>query len=172
MNNSKRVRSVNSTKCIRAIINGINLKEQAKNNNIAYASQSSRLATEIKHFLKRPHVKKLDVYQTIKHHRLGSDISNHIGHWKFAIQSHDKFINALSFNAKTPNVTSKFHLQPNTKITSVKKQSVFSPIRTVLKTDSISKALEIVQKQQSLTNYESALLVYNTIVSKYNLTEK
>ena len=172
MNNSKRVRSVNSTKCIRAIINGINLKEQAKNNNIAYASQSSRLATEIKHFLKRPHVKKLDVYQTIKHHRLGSDISNHIGHWKFAIQSHDAFINKLSFNPKTNYVKKPLTFTPNTKITSVKKQSVFSPIRTVLKTDSISKALEIVQKQQSLTNYESALLVYNTIVSKYNLTEK
>lgn len=134
---------MNRFNSIQDTVNNVSITDQAKKAGITISAQGSRLQTEIKRFLKQKAIRSnKQLYNAIKNDNTGRKMQSNLNAWK---QAYELYSNSVP----------KGNLQP---------------VTTIFKAHTIENAFNIAKQQHStLTPYEGALLMYNTIVSKYNV---
>lgn len=134
---------MNNYRELNYVIDGHSVTDVAKKVNTTVASASSRIQTQIRQFLRDKNTKNVSNYNNIKNAKSARDVQNNVLAWRFA---RDGYINSMP---KQP----------------------LKAITTVFKADNIEHAFDIARKQgSSLTAEEVATLMYNTIVTNYNVT--
>lgn len=128
------------TKIIDDFLNGVSVQKIGISLGISGSSVSSSMKTAIKHVKQNKAVRSdALIYAQIKNDRTARDISKNMEAWRTAMQ--------LYKNALPP--------------------SYLQPITTIFKADNYLQAFDITKRQSStLTAYEGALLMYNTLVAK------
>jgi predicted DNA-binding protein YlxM (UPF0122 family) len=127
------------TNLIDDFLNGASVTELGRANNISGSSISSAIKTAVKHVKKNKAVRSdKSTYNSIKNDTSARDITNNINAWKNAMNL---------FNNTMP-------------------PTFLQPVTTVFKADNYRQAFDITERQgKTLTAYEGALLMYNTIVA-------
>ena len=127
------------TELINDFLNGKSVSDIGNALGVTGSSVSSAIKTAVKNVKKQSRVRKdKTVYNAIKNDYSARDISNNRDAWKKAMQL---------FNAT---------LGP----------TYLEPVTTVFKADDYRQAFNITERQgKTLTAYEGALLMYNTLVA-------
>ena len=134
---------MNNYRELNYVIDGQSVTDVAKKVNTTVASASSRIQTQIRQFLKNKNAKKVSNFNKIKNAKSARDVQNNLQQWRYAREY---------FNVSMP--------KPQLKA-----------ITTVFRADNIEHAFDIARKQgNTLTAEEVATLMYNTIVTNYNVT--
>lgn len=134
---------MNNYRELNYVIDGHSVTDVAKKVNTTVASASSRIQTQIRQFLRDKNTKKVSNYNNIKNAKSARDVQNNLQQWRYA---------EANYRISLPK-------QPLTAIT------------TIFKADNIEHAFDIARKQgNTLTAEEVATLMYNTIVTNYNVT--
>jgi len=134
---------MNNYRELNYVIDGHSVTNVAKKVNTTVASASSRIQTQIRQFLKNKNAKKVSNFNNIKNAKSARDVQNNLQQWRYAREY---------FNVSMP--------KPQLKA-----------ITTVFRADNIEHAFDIARKQgNTLTAEEVATLMYNTIVTNYNVT--
>ena len=127
------------TNLIDDFLNGTSVTQLGRANNISGSSISSAIKTAVK-YVKKSKVVRSDksVYASIKNDTSARDIGNNLNSWKNAMNL---------FNNNMP-------------------PTYLQPVTTIFKADDYRQAFDITERQgKTLTAYEGALLMYNTIVA-------
>ena len=128
------------TEIIDDFLNGVSVQQIGISLGISGSSVSSSMKTAIKHVKRNQAVRsEALVYAQIKNDKTARDISRNMEAWRTAMQLYKKA------------------LPP----------SYLQPITTIFKADNYLEAFDITKRQgTTLSAYEGALLMYNTLVAK------
>lgn len=132
-------------KCITDTLNGNSLSSQSSKHNITLSSMTYRIQSAVKNFKKLKAIRSnKELYAKIKFDKSYRDIRKNKDNWNEAM-------GFLSSNVPVSDL---------------------SPVVTIFKADNINEAFSIATKQEStLSAYEGALLMYNTLVSNYKVNK-
>ena len=134
---------MNNYRELNYVIDGHSVTNVAKKVNTTVASASSRIQTQIRQFLRDKNAKKVSNFNNIKNAKSARDVQNNLQNWRYAREYY----------------TVTLPKQP------------LKAITTIFKADDIQHAFDIAKKQgNTLTAEEVATLMYNTIVTNYNVT--
>lgn len=134
---------MNNYRELNYVIDGHSVTDVAKKVNTTVASASSKIQTQIRKFLNDKNTKNVSNYDNIKKAKSARDVQNNLQHWQFA---------KLGYNEILPK-------QP------------LKAITTIFRAKSVEHAFDIARKQgNTLTPEEVATLMYNTIVTNYDVT--
>ena len=134
---------MNNYRELNYVIDGHSVTNVAKKINTTVASASSRIQTQIRQFLRNKNIKNVSNFKDIKNAKSAKDVQKNLLAWRFAREGY---------------------------ISSMPKQPL-KAITTVFKADDIQHAFDIARKQgNTLTAEEVATLMYNTIVTNYDVT--
>lgn len=133
------------TQMINDFLNGVNVQQIGAKLGISGSSVSSAMKTVIKHVKKNKAVRSdSTIYQSIKYDRTARDVAKNMEAWRTAM---------VMYNGT---------LAPK----------YLKPITTIFKANDYQQAFDIAEKQEhTLTAYEGALLMYNTIVANNKITK-
>lgn len=161
-------------KYLQDTIDGIPVYTQGSNRGVSGSSQSSCIKTAMRELLQYKAVKANKVnYNVIINDKKAQHLVKHKKYWQHALNDYRQWL--ASLNHKRPD---KKYRVIGTSATTANNETTFTrislePIPTVFSTDSPDKVFTIAKEQrETLTAYDGALLMYNTLVKQYDFTEK
>ena len=155
-------------------IDGIPVYTQGSNRGVSGSSQSSCIKTAMRELLQYKAVKANKVnYNVIINDKKAQHLVKHRKYWQQALNDYRTWLASLT--NKRPD---KQYQVIGSSSTTANNDTTFTrislePIPTVFSTDSPDKVFTIAKEQrETLTAYDGALLMYNTLVKQYDFTEK
>ena len=132
-------------KAITDTLDGVSLSEQAQKHNVTKSTMTYRIINAVKDFKKNRHLRSdKETYYAIKFDKNYRDIMKNKDNWNKALKTISSYT-------------------PSTEL---------QPVTTIFKATNFKEAFDIASKQSStLSAYEGALLMYNTLVSNYKVKE-
>lgn len=132
-------------KAITDTLDGVSLSEQAQKHNVTKSTMTYRIINAVKDFKKNRHLRSdKETYYAIKFDKNYRDIMKNKDNWNKALKTISSYT-------------------PSTEL---------QPVTTIFKATNFKEAFDIASKQGStLSAYEGALLMYNTLVSNYKVKE-
>lgn len=161
-------------KYLQDTIDGIPVYTQGSNRGVSGSSQSSCIKTAMRELLQYKAVQaNSENYNVIINDKKAQHLVKHKKNWQAALNNYRMWLASLSkqANDKQYRVISKTSTKANNDTTFTRVS--LEPIPTVFSTDSPDKVFTIAKEQRdTLTAYDGALLMYNTLVKQYDFTEK